>query len=632
MGVNYVSAQNLSKSFGVKQLFEGLSFGIDEGQKIALIGLNGSGKSTLLKILAGLETPDTGNISFRKGLQVGFLAQAPKLPPEKTIGEIVFDPSHPIQQLILRYEQLLSIVEPSSEESEALESIIAKMESAQAWEYEVNIKQILSRLNVHLLDTPFGVLSGGQQKRVALAQLLIQRPDLIIMDEPTNHLDMDTIEWLEKYLSTSKQSLFLVTHDRYFLDSITQEIYELDQGRLYTYQGSYAYYLEKKSEREKTAKIEQEKAKSLYAKELEWLRRSPKARGTKSKSRIQAADTLKDQAQNRQADQQVQLQIKGRRIGGKVMEIKKLRKAYGDKVLIEDFTYTFNRQDRVGVIGPNGAGKTTFIKLLTEELAPDSGKVRKGDTIYFGHYTQAGLNFKPEQRVIDVVREVAEEVELSKSERVSASQLLEHFLFPHAMHQAKVSTLSGGERRRLHLLRILMSNPNFLILDEPTNDLDLITLRKLEEFLHSFEGCLLIVSHDRYFMDRLVDHLFVFEGAGEIKDYPGSYSQYRTTKLTQTSPTKREEADKQQKAVARKREKEAKKKNKLSFNEKREFEQLEIAIETLETQKIELLTQINGGEQDYEKLTTLSQNLEKLEEELEERSDRWLELAERAEE
>ncbi|MEM6630353.1 MAG: ABC-F family ATP-binding cassette domain-containing protein [Bacteroidota bacterium] len=632
MGVNYVSAQNLSKSFGVKQLFEGLSFGIDEGQKIALIGLNGSGKSTLLKILAGLETPDTGNISFRKGLQVGFLAQAPKLPPEKTIGEIVFDPSHPIQQLILRYEQLLSIVEPSSEESEALESIIAKMESAQAWEYEVNIKQILSRLNVHLLDTPFGVLSGGQQKRVALAQLLIQRPDLIIMDEPTNHLDMDTIEWLEKYLSTSKQSLFLVTHDRYFLDSITQEIYELDQGRLYTYQGSYAYYLEKKSEREKTAKIEQEKAKSLYAKELEWLRRSPKARGTKSKSRIQAADTLKDQAQNRQADQQVQLQIKGRRIGGKVMEIKKLRKAYGDKVLIEDFTYTFNRQDRVGVIGPNGAGKTTFIKLLTEELAPDSGKVRKGDTIYFGHYTQAGLNFKPEQRVIDVVREVAEEVELSKSERVSASQLLEHFLFPHAMHQAKVSTLSGGERRRLHLLRILMSNPNFLILDEPTNDLDLITLRKLEEFLHSFEGCLLIVSHDRYFMDRLVDHLFVFEGAGEIKDYPGSYSQYRTTKLTQTSPTKREEADKQQKAVARKREKEAKKKNKLSFNEKREFEQLEIAIETLETQKIELLTQINGGEQDYEKLTTLSQNLEKLEEELEKRSDRWLELAERAEE
>ena len=631
MGVNYVSAQNVSKSYGIKQLFQGLSFGIDQGQKIALIGLNGSGKSTLLKILAGLETPDSGRISFRNGLQVGYLAQAPQLAPEKTIGEIVFDPQHPIQQLILSYEQLLSKPELSPQESEALESMVAKIEAEQAWDYEVKIKQILTRLQVNFLDTPFGVLSGGQQKRVALAQLLIQRPDLIIMDEPTNHLDMDTIEWLEKYLSNSRQSLFLVTHDRYFLDSITQEIYELDQGKLYTYQGNYAYYLEKKDERQKASQVEQEKAQSLYSKELEWLRRSPKARGTKSKSRIQAADELKQQAQNRPVDQQVQLQIKGRRIGGKVMEIKKLRKAYGDKVLIEDFTYTFNRRDRIGIVGPNGVGKTTFIHLLTEEIAPDSGKVRKGETIYFGHYTQSGLQLNPDQRVIDVVREVAEEVELSKSERVSASQLLEHFLFPHAMHQVKVSTLSGGEKRRLHLLRILMTNPNFLILDEPTNDLDLITLRKLEEFLFSFEGCLLVVSHDRYFMDRLVDHLFVFEGEGKIKDFPGSYSQYRSAKAVQETPASKSSGLARKKPLEQSEKKDTRKKHKLSFNEKREFEQLENEIDSLETQKAELVKQINGGEQDYEKLTEWSQNLEKLETELNQKSDRWLELAERAE-
>ena len=638
MGVNYVSAQNLSKSYGIKKLFEGLSFGIDQGQKVALIGLNGSGKSTLLKVVAGIESPDEGQISYRKGIQVGYLAQAPDLPPEKTIGEIVFDPSHPVQQLILSYERLLSKADPSEAEQKELETVISQIDAQQAWDYEVNIQQILSKLDVHFLDRYFGELSGGQQKRVALAQLLIQRPDLAILDEPTNHLDLDTIEWLEKYLSSSKQSLLLVTHDRYFLESITDHIMELDQGNLYSYQGNYSYYLEKKEERLVTEQVNKEKAQSLYKRELEWLRRSPKARGTKSKSRIQAADVLKEQTHSKRNDQQVQFKIKGRRIGGKVMEIKKMRKAYGDLLLVDDFTYTFNRRDRVGVVGPNGAGKTTFVKLLTEEIAPDAGKVRKGETICFGHYTQDGLEFKSDHRVIDAVREVAEEIELGKSERVSASQLLEHFLFPRSMHQARISTLSGGEKRRLHLLRILMTNPNFLILDEPTNDLDLITLRKLEEFLLDFEGCLLVVSHDRYFMDRLVDHLFVFEGAGIIRDFPGSYSQYRDSlrestasssqplevankKSKDQTSTELEKSGTQEKAPAKG------KKGKLSFNEKREFTQLEADIDQLEASKKKLMDRINQGSSDYSQLTEWSQQLEEIEKELSKKSDRWLELA-----
>ena len=639
MGVNYVSAQNLSKSYGFKSLFSGLSFGIDQGQKVALIGLNGSGKSTLLKVIAGIESPDEGKISYRKGIQIGYLAQAPKLPSEKTIGEVVFDPNHPVQQLILSYERLLSKPNLNEAQQLELEQVSTQIEAEQAWEYEVNIQQILSRLHVNFLDRHFGELSGGQQKRVALAQLLIQRPDLIILDEPTNHLDLDTIEWLEKYLSTSKQSILLVTHDRYFLESITDHIMELIQGKLYSYQGNYSYYLQKKTERQATEQVNQEKAQSLYKKELEWLRRSPKARGTKSKSRIQAADVLKGQAQKVKVDQDVQLKIKGRRIGGKVLEIKKLRKAYGDTILVDDFTYTFNRRDRIGVVGPNGVGKTTFVKLMTEVVPPDSGKVRKGETIYFGHYTQEGLEFKPDQRVIDVVREVAEEIELGKSERVSASQLLEHFLFPHAMHPAKVSTLSGGEKRRLHLLRILMTNPNFLILDEPTNDLDLITLRKLEEFLLEFDGCLLVVSHDRYFMDRLVDHLFVFEGNGVIRDFPGSYSQYRAklketekgakTKVSHSQPLNEEHTPNGKMSQSQgEKTSSIREKTKLSFKEKREFEQLEKEIQDLEATKKELHSTINAGEADYNQLIALSQQLEEVEKELSDKSDRWLELAE----
>jgi len=628
-GINFLSAENLSKSYGDKTLFDSLNFGIEQGQKVALIGLNGSGKSSLLKILAGIESPDTGKVSVRKGIKIGYLPQTPNFDTHKTVSETVFDPQHPIQQLIQTYESLLATVEGDTHQAQQLDQVIAKIEAAQAWDYEVKIKQILSKLQVDMLDVPIGNLSGGQRKRVAIAQLLIQEPDLMLLDEPTNHLDLDTIEWLEKLLSISKQSLLLVTHDRYFLDATTNELFELSRENLFTYQGNYAYYLEKKSERDLAQTAQTERAKNLYSKELEWLRRSPKARGTKSKARIEAADDLKEKAQTIQQDQTVNLNIKGRRIGGKVMEIKKLNKSYGEVPIVKDFTYTFKRKDRIGIVGPNGVGKTTFIKLLTQEVEPDAGKIRKGETIHFGHYKQAGLSFKPDQRVIEVVREVAEEIELSKSERVSASQLLEHFLFPHSMHYARVATLSGGEKRRLHLLRILMTNPNFLILDEPTNDLDLITLRKLEDFLHSFDGCLIVVSHDRFFMDRLVDHLFVFRGEGQIKDFPGSYSQYRQW-LEEQTPVR--EAKKSNVEAQTKQDDDnqatSKEKKKLSFKEKREFEQLEEEIAKLEQTKSELETAINSGESDYQKLTEWSDELSKVNNQIDDKSQRWLELAE----
>ncbi len=626
-GINYLSVENISKSYGLKTLFEGLSFGIEQGQKIALIGLNGSGKSTLLKVLSGEEQPDSGRLSYRNGITISFLKQDPTFDAGKTVGDIVFDAEHPTQRLIRQYESLLKRLAEEPEIQDQLDRVTAQMEATNAWEYELKIKQVLSKLGINDLETEIQHLSGGQQKRVAIAQALIQEPELIIMDEPTNHLDLASIEWLEKVLSSSKQSILLVTHDRYFLDSITDEILELDKGKLFSYKGNYAYYLTKKSERTQALETQVERAKSLFAKELEWLRRSPKARGTKAKARIDAANELESKSQISTDDKTVNLRMKGRRIGGKVLEIKKLRKSFGDLTILDDFTYTFNRRDRIGIVGPNGVGKTSFINMLIGELEPDSGKVRKGETIYFGHYKQSGLSFKPDQKVIDVVREVAEVIELSKSEKISAPQLLEHFLFPYDMHYAKVETLSGGEKRRLHLLRILMTNPNFLILDEPTNDLDLITLRKLEEFLAEFDGCLLVVSHDRYFMDRLIDHLFIFEGEGKVKDFPGSYSQYRQWKTQQEALSDQTQTQTQTVSPSKSNSKE-KGKSKLSFNEKREFEQLENEIARLEEEKAKVLQGMNHGENDYKKIAELSEKLESIESSLSEKSDRWLELAE----
>ncbi|MEL6676851.1 MAG: ABC-F family ATP-binding cassette domain-containing protein [Bacteroidota bacterium] len=627
--MNYLSAENLSMSYDDKLLFEGLSFGVDQGQKIALIGVNGCGKSTLLKLLAGVEAPTGGKITVRKGLRIAFLSQTPDLPEYATVQDVVFSADLPEVKLIERYEELLAQGVEAADQQQALQEVMAEIDAANAWHYEVRIKQILGKLDISFLDRNIGELSGGQKKRVAMAQALIGEPDLIIMDEPTNHLDLESIEWLEQFISTSKQSLILVTHDRYFLDSVTDEIFELTDGQLFQYKGDYAYYLQKKAERELQRQVETEKAQSLFKVELEWLRRSPKARGTKSKSRIDAAGALKEKASFRGQNQEVKLQVKGRRIGGKVLEIKNLRKAYGDNIILDSFSYTFNRRDRVGVVGPNGVGKTTFLRLLMGEEAADSGKIRMGETIVPGYYRQDGFHFKDNSRIIEVITEAAESVEMSKSQTLSAAQLLEHFLFPRSRHHNFVENLSGGEKRRLHLLRILMTNPNFLILDEPTNDLDLITLRKLEEFLADFEGCLMVVTHDRFFMDRLIDHLFVFEGAGQVRDYPGSYSQYRTW-----ADQQKQEAPSMVAAKPAAPAKEAAPKNrsrKLSFKEKREYESLEGEIEALEEKKALLSDQINGGSTDYEALTTWTKELEEVTAELEAKSDRWLELAEIAE-
>lgn len=624
--MNYLSVEHISKSYGVKTLFEDLSFGLDQGQKVALIGVNGSGKSSLLKILAGLDTPDSGQVTYRKGIRVAFLPQEPILPPERTVRDVVFDGDLPALELIRQYESLTHQVATNPDLQSRLDEVMSQIDAENAWEYEVKINQILSKLDVNFLDRQISQLSGGQRKRVALAQALIEEPDLIIMDEPTNHLDLASIEWLENYLSTAKQSLLLVTHDRYFLDSITNEIFELTDGKIYRYQGNYAYFLAKKEEREQAKLSETERAKSLYKTELEWLRRSPKARGTKSKSRIQAAGDLKDKASYRLEASEVSLQVKGRRIGGKTLEIKNLRKAYDEKVLIDNFSYTFSRRDRVGIVGPNGAGKTTLLRMITGEEPADSGKIRTGETIVYGHYRQSGFKFKDNQRVIEAVTEAAEEVELSKSQTVSAAQLLEHFLFPRSMHYNLVETLSGGEKRRLHLLRVLMTNPNFLILDEPTNDLDLVTLRRLEEFLYSFEGSLLVVTHDRFFMDRLIDHLFVFEGEGKIRDYPGSYSQYRTWLDQQEQEVEKEKPAPQKSETSTPDTPTGARKGKLSYNDKREFEGLEPRIEELETIIADLEEKMASSGADFEALATFSKELEDAKSELETKSDRWLEL------
>ena len=624
--MNYLSAENIGKSFGDKFLFDNLSFGLDQGQKVALIGVNGSGKSTLLKIVAGVETPDQGQLVRRKGIRVAYLPQEPVLPLHQTVSEVVFASDLPEVKLIQRYEQLTQELETHPDLQDELNEVMSEIDSKNAWEYEVKINQILSQLHVNFLDRHISALSGGQRKRVAMAQALIYEPDLMIMDEPTNHLDLESIEWLEKFLATSKQSLFLVTHDRYFLDSITNEIYELDRGEIHSYKGDYAYFLEKKQEREMVRQTEADRAKSLYNKELEWLRRSPKARTTKSKSRIAAADVIKDRASYKAQDLDVKLQVKGRRIGSTTLEMKHVNKSFGELKILDNFSYTFNRRDRIGIVGPNGVGKTTFLQMVVGEELADSGKIRTGETIVYGYYKQEGFNFKDNARVIEVVTEAAEEVELSKNQRVSASTLLEHFLFPRHMHYNLVDTLSGGEKRRLHLLRVLMTNPNFLILDEPTNDLDLVTLRRLEEFLYAFDGCLVVVSHDRFFMDRLVDHLFVFEGEGKVRDFPGSYSNYREWQ-------EKQQTEKEKPVVTEEKTKQAKPKSssgprKLSYKEKREFESLEGEIEEMEEKKAALSEKINAGGTDYEELTQWSQEFEVLSQELDEKTDRYLELLE----
>lgn len=614
--MNYLSVENLAKSFADKTLFEGVTFGLEQGQKTAIVGINGVGKSTLFNILIGKETADSGNFNFNKKVKVRMLPQEPIIADHHSILDYVLSGDDEVSVTVRGYEHALL-----SEDQADLDYWLEKMATLNAWDFESQAKQILGKLGIQDLSTPADTLSGGQQKRVALAKLLIEQPDFLLLDEPTNHLDLEVIEWLEQYLAQQKMSLLLVTHDRYFLEAVTNDILELENGGLYRYKGTYSYYLEKKIERDLNEARVVEKAKNLMRKELEWMRRQPKARTTKAKYRIDAFDDLAKTAKGKTAAKEVEIGLSGRRLGKKILEIEHLSKSYPGKNLISNFSYTFKRGDRIGIIGNNGSGKTTFLKLITKLVDADEGTIVQGETVSFGYYTQDTLKFNPENRVIDTIKNVAEVIELADGRTVTASQLLNQFNFSPKKQYDFVKKLSGGEKRRLQLLKVLMGNPNFLILDEPTNDLDLITLNTLEDYLGQFSGCLVVVSHDRYFIDRLVDHLFVFDGAGEIRDVQGNFTDYRSSgehkeKSTEIKSAKPElgKAKSQQK--------------KLSYNEKREFDGLEKEIAELEIEKEALNEKLNQSDQEYTKLVDWGKRLAAVKIMIAEREDRWLELSE----
>ncbi|WP_299821070.1 ABC-F family ATP-binding cassette domain-containing protein [uncultured Pontibacter sp.] len=622
--MNYLSADNISKSFGERWLFKNLSFGISQGQRVALVGVNGSGKTTLLNVLSGKLPPDEGSVSVRKEISIGYLGQNPEFEEDLTVHQNIFSMQNETLELISQYEA--AIANPDTDAA-LMQNLMERMDELQAWDFEVKVKQILSKLGINNLDAKIKHLSGGQRKRVAMARVLIEEPDMLILDEPTNHLDLDTIEWLEGLLSTQNSTLLMVTHDRYFLDKVANEIAELDNGQIYTYKGNYSYFVEKKAEREENAAAETEKARNLMRKELEWIRRMPKARGTKAKYRVDAFEELKEKAAKKTAAPQLELSVKTTRQGGKIIEVEHISKSFGDKKIVDDFSYVFKKKDRIGIIGPNGAGKSTFLNMLVGNLTPDAGMIDAGQTTVFGYYTQDELVFKADQRVIDIVKEIAEVVEMANGEVITASQFLQHFQFAPPQQYTFVSKLSGGEKRRLQLLRVLIKNPNFLILDEPTNDLDIITLNILEDFLLNFGGCLLIVSHDRYFMDRLVEHLFVFEGDGKIRNFPGNYTDYREWLKEQE---KQEQETKPIAApVAEKKVEQPNEKRKASYQEKKEYERLEQEIAQLETRKNEIIEVMNSGTAtDHETIKSLSTELKSIDEQLEEKEFRWLELAE----
>ncbi len=626
--MNYLSAENISKSFGDKWLFKGITLGLSRGDKVALIGANGTGKTTLMTILAGLTPPDEGVVSTRKEIRVGYLDQAPDFDHELPIIEVLFAGKNPVAAAVKEYERALL-----SGDDDALSNAIELVDSLEAWDFEARVKEILGKLGLYDVDAKIGTLSGGQRKRVALAKVLIESPDLVILDEPTNHLDLSMVEWLENYLNTQNTTLLLVTHDRYFLDTVCNTIVELDNGTLFTYKGNYAYFLEKKADREANEASEIDKARNLYRKELDWIRRQPKARGTKAKYRVDAFEDTKEKAQQRKYDNQMALNIKMTRLGSKIVELNSVGKRFGDKNIINNFLYTFKKGDRIGIVGKNGAGKSTLLNMITGELRPDNGQVVRGDTVQFGYYQQSDLQYRDGQRVVDWVKDVAEVIRLGTGQTVTASQYLQAFLFPPHKQGTLIEKLSGGEKRRLQLLRVMMEEPNFLILDEPTNDLDITTLNVLEEFLMNFPGCLLIVSHDRYFLDRLVDHLFVFEDNGHIRDFPGNYTDYRNflaenkesnagngkQSIVQNSPLNATVAI--QTAVATS-------KRKLSFKEQKELENLEAEMAKLEVKKVDVVDKLNVGSESHEELIRWAKELERLNAELEEKEMRWLELSE----
>lgn len=626
--MNLLSAENIAYTAGDKVLFNTLNFGISKGDKIGLVGVNGTGKSTLLKVLAGLVPPQGGRVSVRKECTVGFLGQQPDLNLQATVFENVFHNSNPLTALVKEYELLTMHPEESEAYLEKLDKLTAEMHQRDAWSYEAGIREIIGRLGIgDSMDTPAGALSGGQKKRVALARILAEEPDVLILDEPTNHLDIETVEWLQNLIVTHFETCLVVTHDRYFLDAVTNQIVELDQGQMHKYSGNYAYYLEKKEERLENQKAEADKARNLYRKELEWMRRMPKARGTKSKSRIAAFGELTQAIAGPTIQEKVQLEIKDRRQGGRILEARGIGKTLGDKVLIDHFRHNFLKGEKVGIVGQNGCGKTTLLKILTGKLETDKGDIVTGENTVIGYYSQEEDLPATElsKRLIDVVNDIAPNVELADGAIVSSSQFLTRFLFPPKEQYKTVDKLSGGERKRLQLLRILLQNPNFLILDEPTNDLDIGTLNVLEEFLDTFKGSTVIVSHDRYFLDRLCDHLFVFEGQGHIRDFPGNYTDYREWKDAKKAEEKKEL--KAEKAAEKVQQKTETVKRKLSFNEQRELEQLEIDMPALESKKNQLLDELNTS-RDHEKLLEISAALKQLEADLDRLLSRWIELSE----
>ncbi len=628
--MNYLSIKELTKSYGEKILFENISLGLHKGEKTALIANNGTGKSTLLKIIAGKEDADGGEVVLRNGIKLGYLPQQPLFDESLTINELITGSHSEVLAVIKAYGQALDYqaVNHNKEAQQRVEKATENMDLWQAWDYERRLKQVLTKFSITRLDQKVSTLSGGQKKRLALALVLLDEPEILLLDEPTNHLDIDMIEWLEKYLQQSNITLFMVTHDRYFLDRVCNHIVEMTDGTIYNHQGNYSYFLQKKAEREEVQSVEIDKAKKLMKKELDWMRRQPKARTHKSKSRIDAFYDIKKKASSGKREEELLLDSVNRRMGGKILEVKGLAKHYGDIAIINNFEYTFKKGERIGIIGKNGTGKSTFLNLLAGTETPDTGTVVMGDTIVQGYYKQDGLpHIRDDQKVIDVVKEIAEVIETSKGNSMTASQFLQYFMFPPEMQHALVANLSGGEKRRLYLLTVLIKNPNFLILDEPTNDLDLLTLFKLEEFLMNFKGCLLLVSHDRYFLDKLSDHLFIFKGGGEVKDFYGPYKAYRQQLLEEEKVRKElKQAEKREQSAGVPEKKPVK--TKLSYKEQKEFEQLEKEIEILEQQKTGLENELNSGISDFEKLQKLSKEIKIIIESIDEKTMRWMELEE----
>ncbi len=615
--MNYLSVEKISKTYAEKVLFNEISFGIDQGQKIALVARNGSGKTSLLNCLLGNDIPDEGSIVFRKELRIGYLAQEENFDPKTTVIDTVFQSENKALRLIKDYEKELE----DNPNSEKLKDLYEKISEADAWGTENRVREILSKLQLSQFNQLVGNLSGGQKRRLALAKVLIEEPNILILDEPTNHLDLDMIEWLEGYLSLPSITLFMVTHDRYFLERVCDEIFELDQGTLFRYKGNYSYYLDKREERYTNQQAVIDKAKNLFRKELDWMRKQPKARGTKAKARVDAFYETKKVAHQKIDEKQLDIQVKMERLGSKILELHKVSKSFGEKKILDQFSYIFKRKERIGLVGANGSGKSTFLNLITEQLQPDAGKIVTGETIVFGYYHQKGLQLKDDKRVIEVIRDIADYIPIAGGKKLTATQLLEKFLFPSNTHYLYASQLSGGERKRLYLLTILIKNPNFLILDEPTNDLDIFTLQVLEDYLVNFDGCLIVVSHDRYFMDKLVDHLFVLNGDGTVSDVIGNYGDYREFKKEQESNAKAATAEiksvPEKKASTRK----------ISYKDKYEFEQLDELIPKLEEKKAALSDQLNDSSLAYDEIEKISQELTELVAELDEKTMRWMELA-----